>query len=110
MHGVTKPVTLTGEVLGVVKDPTGKNPARAGFSFTGTINRKDFGIIWNKQLDQSTTLLGDEVALQLDVEATEKVAQAEAPKPGEPAPGRPAPSSQQGASFFGPDWPDRHGC
>jgi polyisoprenoid-binding protein YceI len=85
MHGVTKPVTLTGEVLGVAKDPTGKNPARAGFSFTGTINRKDFGIIWNQQLDQSTTLLGDDVVLQLDIEATEKVAQVEAPKPGEPA-------------------------
>jgi len=85
MHGVTKPVTLTGEVGGVVKDPTGKNPARAGFSLAGTVDRKEFGIVWNKSLDQSNTLLGDDVAVQLDIEATEKVEKAEEPKAGEPA-------------------------
>ena len=69
MHGVTKPVTLTGEVGGVIGDP-GKR--KAGFSVTGTINRKDFEIVWNKTLDQNTTLLGDDVAIQIDVEANEK--------------------------------------
>jgi polyisoprenoid-binding protein YceI len=69
MHGVTKPVTLNGEIGGVIGDP-GKR--KAGFSVTGTVNRKDFGIIWNKTLDNDSTLLGDDVAIQIDVEANEK--------------------------------------
>jgi polyisoprenoid-binding protein YceI len=69
MHGITKPVTLTGEVGGVM----GQTPKRkAGFSVTGTINRKDWDITWNRTLDQDNTLLGDDVALQIDVEANEK--------------------------------------
>jgi polyisoprenoid-binding protein YceI len=66
---ITKPVTLNGEVTGMIGEP-GKR--RAGFSVTGTVNRKDFGITWNKTLDQDNTLLGDDVAIMIDVEAVEK--------------------------------------
>jgi polyisoprenoid-binding protein YceI len=62
-------VTLNGEIGGVMGEA---GQRRAGFSMTGTVNRKDFGIEWNKTLDQGGALLGDDVAIQIDVEATEK--------------------------------------
>ncbi len=66
MHGVTKPVTLTGEYLG----SAGQGPKqRVGFHVTGTINRQDFGITWNRALDAGGLLLGDEVELDISIEA-----------------------------------------
>jgi hypothetical protein len=66
MHGVTKPVTLTGEYLG----SAGQGPKqRVGFHVTGTINRQDFGITWNRTLDAGGLLLGDEVELDISIEA-----------------------------------------
>lgn len=76
MHGVTKPVVLDLELGGTTKDPWGNT--RAGFTATGVINRKDFGIVWNKALDAGGLMLGEEVALSLDIEAVLKPK--EAPK------------------------------
>lgn len=67
MHGVTKPVTLDVEIGGFGK--MGPMGTLAGFTATGKINRKDFGILWNKTLDQGATMLGDDVALEINVEA-----------------------------------------
>lgn len=67
MHGVTKAVVLDLEIGGTAKDPWGN--AKAGFSATGTINRKDFGIVWNKTLDAGGLMLGEEIAVSIDVEA-----------------------------------------
>jgi len=61
---------------GVAKDPWGKE--RAGFSLQFTLNRKDYGINWNKLLDQGGTLVGDDVEVSIDLEA---VKQAEEKKP-----------------------------
>ena len=66
MHGVTKPVTLDATLLG--SGPGMSGETRAGFEATTTIDRKQFGIIWNRQLDQGT-LLGDDVAIRIDIEA-----------------------------------------
>ncbi|OGW85974.1 MAG: hypothetical protein A3C35_07350 [Omnitrophica bacterium RIFCSPHIGHO2_02_FULL_46_11] len=66
IHGVEKPVTLDLEILGVAKDPWGNT--RAGFSATTKINRKDFGITWNKALEAGKVLVGDEVVITLEVE------------------------------------------
>ena len=49
MHGVSKKVTLPVTFLGQVKDPWGNT--RAGFETETTLNRKDYGIVWNKALD-----------------------------------------------------------
>src|SRR5579885_1982369 len=46
MHGVTKTITVPVEFLGFIKDPWGGE--RAGFSLRTTLNRKDYGINWNK--------------------------------------------------------------
>jgi polyisoprenoid-binding protein YceI len=40
-----------------------------GFELTTTLNRKDYGINWNKALDQGGLLVGDEVKVQISVEA-----------------------------------------
>ena len=58
MHGVTKPVTLEGEFLGAGPTASGE---RAGFEVTGKLDRKEFGILWNKVADQGGAVLGDDV-------------------------------------------------
>ena len=71
MHGVTKPVTLEATLLGLGQVGMGGRPPRtiAGFEAKSSINRKDFGIVWNQTLDQGGTMLGDDVAITLTVEA-----------------------------------------
>jgi len=68
MHGVTKPVTLTVTYLGSSKDPFSGNE-KLGFDVAGALNRQDFGIKWNKALDSGGVLVGDEVKVQIAVEA-----------------------------------------
>lgn len=70
IHGVTKEVTLPVAFLGSGKDPWGNE--KAGFSIDTTINRKDFGMVWNKALDQGGMLLGDDVAISINLEAAKK--------------------------------------
>ena len=67
LHGVTKPVTF--DVQGPT--PPGKDPwgnTRVGIEATGKINRKDFGLAWNAALETGGVLVGEEVAITLDVE------------------------------------------
>ncbi len=66
LHGVTKEVTLLGRYNGATKDPWGNT--RAGFSAEGKLNRKDFGLVWNKTLDSGGLVVGDEVQIRLDIE------------------------------------------
>lgn len=66
LHGVTKPVVLDVEIHGVGKDPWGNT--RAGFTATTTINRKDFGLTWNKAVEAGQLLVGEEVQITLEVE------------------------------------------
>lgn len=70
MHGVTKPVTLTVEGSGPVKDPWG-NERVAAIAKT-TINRKDFGLGWNKVLETGGLLVGEQVEITLEIEAVKE--------------------------------------
>lgn len=74
MRGVTKKVLLDAELLGVGEVGVGGQSMgyRAGFDASTTINRKDWGIVWNKSLDQGGVMLGDEVEIELHVEAMKK--------------------------------------
>ena len=74
MHGVTKEVTLPVSFLGFAKDPWGNE--KAGFEVTTTLNRKDYGLTWNKTLDNGGYLLGDDVAVTINLEAVKKKATA----------------------------------
>lgn len=67
MRGVARKITLPVTYLGVTRDPWGND--RAGFSTAITLNRKDFGMVWNKALDQGGLMLGDEVWVTLEIEA-----------------------------------------
>lgn len=66
MHGVTKPVTLTANFLG--SGPAMGGMTKAGFEGTTRINRKDFGIVWNRTLDSGNPLLGDDVDIAIRIE------------------------------------------
>ncbi len=71
LHGVTKPVTLhleppSKEQIGVEK------VIHRGFTATTTIHRQDFGLTWNGTLKSGDAMLGDDVTLELDVEAAKK--------------------------------------
>ena len=73
MHGVTKRLTVPVNVLGLM---TGEQ-ARAGFSTEFNLDRKEFGIEWNRALDNGGTILGDEVKITIDLEVVEKKAESE---------------------------------
>ena len=66
LRGVTKEITLLGNFNGTTKDPSGNG--RAGFNAEGKLNRKDFGMVWNKTLDSGGLVVGDEVQIRLDIE------------------------------------------
>ena len=66
IHGVQKPVEIDVEVHGVGKDPWGN--VRSAFTGTLKINRKDFGLTWNEALETGQVLVGEEVAITLEVE------------------------------------------
>jgi len=71
IHGVTKPVTwLVDGPAAPVKDPKGN--LHSGATATTTVNRKDFGLVWNKTLDGGGVMVGEEVDLMVEVELVEK--------------------------------------
>ena len=67
LKGVTKPVELEVEFLGIGQDHWGGQ--RLGFEATTTINRKDWGVDFNIPLDGGKVLIGDKVTVHLAVEA-----------------------------------------
>lgn len=67
MHGVTKPVTLTGEHTAAVTDPWGNQ--RSALAVTSKINRKDWGLHWNQALEAGGIAVGEEVKLSIEFEA-----------------------------------------
>jgi polyisoprenoid-binding protein YceI len=67
MHGVTKEVSFEMAFMGHGPDAWGGT--RAGFSAELELDRKDFGIVWNNTLDAGGTVLGDEVTVNLEIEA-----------------------------------------
>jgi len=67
IHGVTREVALAVEgPTPEVKDPWGN--IKIGATATTKVNRKDFGLVWNVALEAGGVLVGDEVAIQLEVE------------------------------------------
>lgn len=67
IRGTTREVILDAEFAGVHKDPWGNT--RTGFTVTGAVDRKDFGLSWNAALETGGVLVGDKVKLSLDLEA-----------------------------------------
>jgi polyisoprenoid-binding protein YceI len=67
MHGVTKQITLPVTVLGEGKDPMGNE--KMGLETAITLSRKDYGLNWNRALETGGVLVGDEVKVQIAIEA-----------------------------------------
>lgn len=72
VHGVTKPVILETVFEGSAKDPWGGE--RAGFAATASLDRREFGLGWNKVLEAGGVLVGDKIELTLEIEAVKAAA------------------------------------
>jgi len=71
IHGVTKEVVLNAEAPSEeMKDPWGNT--KIGISATTKIKRKDFGLNWNAALEAGGVLVGDDVAITLDIQFLKK--------------------------------------
>ncbi|MBP7167804.1 MAG: YceI family protein [Bacteroidia bacterium] len=66
MRGVTHPVAFNVDFGGVAKDPWGNT--KAGFTLTGTINRKDFGLNWNAPTEAGGLLVSEDVRLHAEIQ------------------------------------------
>ncbi len=66
MRGVSKPIVLDVEFGGTTVDPWGNT--RVGFSISGKLNRKDFGVSFSMVSETGGILLGEEVKIQINTE------------------------------------------
>lgn len=67
MHGVTKTITIPVEILGF--GVGGRGNPMAAFETNFKLNRKDYEVVWNRTLDTGGLLLGDEVDVNITLEA-----------------------------------------
>jgi polyisoprenoid-binding protein YceI len=67
LKGVTKDVPLTLELNGFGPDPYGGT--RAGFTATGEINRRDFGVNFSAVMETGGAVVSDKITIHLEVEA-----------------------------------------
>lgn len=67
INGVTRPIELDVEFFGTSVLPMDQS-TRAGFSASGTLSRKDFGIEFNVPLGGDKVMIADKVVLELDVQ------------------------------------------
>ena len=72
MKGVTKKVTVPVDLLGSVKTPRGE---KAGFETAFKLDRKEYGITWNRALDAGGAVLGDDVKVSISIEADRQAEQ-----------------------------------
>ena len=66
MHGVTKEISLPFKILGPINDPWGGT--RAGIEAGITLDRRNYGLTWNKALDAGGLVVGNEVEIEIDLE------------------------------------------
>ena len=66
IKGVTKAVTLDVEFNGVATDPWGND--KAAFEATGELNRTDWGLTWNANLEKGGVLVSEKIKLVIDVQ------------------------------------------
>jgi len=67
IRGITRPVVLEGSFGGITKDAQGKE--RIGFEASTTINRLDHKVTWNRAVEGGGVMLGDEVEINITIEA-----------------------------------------
>jgi polyisoprenoid-binding protein YceI len=67
LHGVTREVTLTADLLGTEEDPYGNE--RVALEVRGELNRGEYGMTFNQALGSGNVLVSDKVKLALDISA-----------------------------------------
>jgi polyisoprenoid-binding protein YceI len=73
LHGVTKSVVLhVSDITKEIKDPRGM--LRIGATAMTVINRQDFGMVWNHNLDGGGVVVGNDVTITIDIEVARKAA------------------------------------
>ncbi len=72
LHGITREVVLQAEFAGYGKDPWGNQ--RAGFSAKTSLDRREFGLVWNAALETGGVLVGEKVEIAIELEAVKQVA------------------------------------
>ncbi len=70
MHGVTKEVTLNTVLNGRVVDAYGNNVI--SFDVSGSLNRTDFGLVWNAAIETGGVVVSEEVKLEINAEFKEE--------------------------------------
>jgi polyisoprenoid-binding protein YceI len=75
IRGQAYPVELNVEMGGIRKDPWGNT--KAGFTITGKVNRKAWGLVWNAVLEGGGFLVGEEVKIIIDLELQKQVTASE---------------------------------
>lgn len=66
LRGVTKPVTLDVEFGGIVVDPYGQT--KAGFTVSGKISRKEFGLTWSAVTEAGQVVVSDEIKIHAEIQ------------------------------------------
>lgn len=66
IRGITKPIALDVDFGGMVVDPYGQT--KAGFTISGRISRKEFGLTWNAVTEAGSIVVSDEVKILADVQ------------------------------------------
>ena len=66
MHGVTKEVIFNLDIAGTITDPWGN--IRTGLSLSGSVDRRDYGLKWNKIIEAGGVLVGDKVKIDIGAE------------------------------------------
>lgn len=66
IHGVTREVTLDVTAEGAGVDPWGND--RLGFSASGKVDRKEFGLVWNQILETGGVAVGDTIRIVINTE------------------------------------------
>jgi polyisoprenoid-binding protein YceI len=66
IRGVTKPVTVIVEFGGIVVDPYGQT--KAGFTVSGKISRKEFGLTWNAVTEAGQVVVSDDIRIHCEIQ------------------------------------------
>ena len=73
MHGVTKDVSLPFKLKGPIKGPLGNTIV--GLEVNAKLNRKDYGLTWNKAIEAGGLMVGEDVTIQINAELVKQAAE-----------------------------------
>lgn len=82
LHGVSKEISLPFQITKPIQDPMGKR--RVGVMARLTINRHDYGISWGAPMEGGGVAIGDQVKIEIDLEAVQEIASSSTADPAAP--------------------------